>query len=183
MRKLVALTSVFVICLFAITLATPLVKADELTEPFSVYTDKTEYLVGEVINIYVKANTVDPTQTIIVTDVIVYDPANVSIAEWHGLSIMLTDTTTPIFIGRIISKSEGSYTVLAEATEPLLGSSAASTEATGQRWWIWRVIWRFLCWFFRSKVIPEVPLGTIVSMISLVGATGFYVLRKKNPKE
>jgi len=165
------------------TLATPLIKADESSEPFSVYTDKTEYLVGEVINIYVKANALDPDQTIIVTDVIVYDPANVSVAEWHGLSIVLTDTAKPIFVGRIISKSEGSHTVLAEATESLLGNSAASTEATAQRLWIWRVIWRFLCWFFRSKVIPEVPIGTIVSMISLAGATGFYAFRKKNPKE
>jgi hypothetical protein len=161
-----------------------LVKADETMEPFSVYTDKAEYLVGEVINIYVKANEINPNETITVTEVVVYDPSNTSVAEWHDLSIMLTDTATPIFVGKIISKSEGSYTVLAEAAiGPLLGSGGGQIEANCG-WWIWRVIWRFICRFWRNHhVIPEVPIGTIVTVIGLMGATGLYVVQKRNPKK
>jgi hypothetical protein len=32
-------------------------------------------------------------------------------------------------------------------------------------------------------VVPEVPVGTIVAMIGLVGATGLYVVKRKNPKQ
>jgi hypothetical protein len=181
MRKTTAIASSIVMCLFAITLAAPLAKANETVEPFSVYTDKTEYLVGEVINIYVKANTVDANETITVTSVAVFDPSNASVAEWNDLSIALT--TAPTFVGRIIAESEGSYTVSAEAmVEPASGISAV-TGVAGRRWWIWRVIWRFIIRFFHPKVVPEVPVGTIVAMIGFVGATGLYVVKRKNPKE
>jgi hypothetical protein len=154
--------------LCAMLLVIPLAMADESTESFSIYTDREEYFVGEAINIHVKANAIDPNQTITVTDVIVYNPANVSVAEWHNMSITLIDTNTEVYVGTIIAESEGSYTV--------------SAEATGCPW-ILRAIWRFFCHFLRNKVVPEVPLGTIIPMIAFLGATGLYVVRKKYPKQ
>jgi hypothetical protein len=181
MRKTIAIASVIVMCLFAITLAAPLVKADETVEPFSVYTDKTEYLVGEVINIYVKANAAGASEAITVTSVVVFDPSNVSVAEWNDLSIVLTET--PTYVGRIIAQSEGGHTVAAEAAVEQASGTSATAGVAGRRWWIWRVIWRFIIRFFHPKVVPEVPVGTIVAMIGLVGATGLYVVKRKNPKQ
>jgi hypothetical protein len=141
----------------------PLARADETTEVFTVYTDKQSYLVGEAVNIYVKAEAIDPNQTITVTDVIVHDPGNSSVAEWHNISIVLTDTTTPEYVGTVIATSEGEYTV--------------SAEATGCLWTLWAIC-RFFCrrW---CNVIPEYPFGTIAAMAAFFGATGLYVSRKK----
>lgn len=160
--------SVAVMWLCVMLLAIPLVMADESTESFTIYTEKEEYIVGEVVNIYVKANAIDPNETITVTDVIVYDPDNITIAEWHNLTIVLTDTTTPAYVGSTIAQSEGSYTVSAEATGCL---------------WILRAIWRFICRFFRHKVVPEVPFGTVIALVTLLGATGLYIQQKKRPKK
>jgi hypothetical protein len=160
-------------------LSVPLVIADESTESFSVYTERKEYIVGEVINIYAKANTIGPGQTIMVTDVVVYDSANMSVAEWRNLSIVLTDTTTQSHVGTIVVESEGGYTVSAVGTvmEESSGGSTGGMLATGYRW-ILRAMWCFICRFFKPHVIPEVPFGTIASVMSFLGATGFYVTRK-----
>jgi hypothetical protein len=146
----------------------PLVTADESTESFSVHTDKEEYLVGEPVDIYVKAKEIDPNETITVTDVIVYDHGNITVAEWHNLSIVLTDTTTPAYVGSIIAELEGTYQVSAEATGCL---------------WILRAIYRFICRLLRPKVIPDVPFGTVMVMVTFLGATGLYAIRKKHPKK
>jgi hypothetical protein len=143
----------------------PLASADETTESFTVYTDKQEYIVGETINIYVKAEAIDPNQTITITDVIVYDPNNSSVAEWHNLSIVLTDTATIEYVGTVIATSEGEYTV--------------SAKATGCPWFLW-AIWFFFCRWWRRNVIPEYPFGTIAAMAAFFGATGLYVSRKKH---
>jgi hypothetical protein len=147
-------------------LLVPLASADETTESFTVYTDKQEYLIGEAVNIYVKAEAIDPNETITITDVIVYDPNNSSVAEWHNLSIVLTDTTTTEYVGTVIATSEGEYTV--------------SAKATGCLWFLW-AMWFFFCrcWRWRN-VIPEYPFGTIAAMAAFFGATGLYVSRKKH---
>ena len=72
-----------------------LVSTDESTESFIVYTDKTEYEVGETINIYAKAVSIDPDQVITVCNVTVYDSDNLIVADWSELSMVLTDTITP----------------------------------------------------------------------------------------
>jgi len=168
MLKSTACKSIAVMLLCTLILAVPLVMAGESTESFSVYTDKEEYLVGEAVNIYVKANAIDPNETITVTDVVVYDPANISVAEWHNLSIVLTDTATSAYVGTIIAESEGSYTVSAKATGCL---------------WILCAIWRFICWCWRPHVVPEAPFGTVIAMLTFLTATGFYAVRKKHPKK
>lgn len=161
--------SVAVALLCVMILAIPLVAADETTESFTVYTDKEEYLVGEVALIYVKANSIDPNQTITVTDIIVYDPANNTVAEWHNLSVVLTDTATPVYVGSIMTQSEGSFTV--------------SAEATGCPW-ILRAFWWFFCWkFWKPHVIPEIPFGTVIALTTLLGATGLYIQHKKRPEK
>jgi len=81
MSKLAAIRSIAITWLCILILAVPLAMADEPTESFSVYTDKEEYIVGEAVNVHVIANAIDPNETITVTDVIAYDPANVSVAE------------------------------------------------------------------------------------------------------
>jgi len=146
-------------------LAIPTVIADETTESFTVYTDKNEYLLGEIVRIYVKANAIDPNQTITVTDIIVYDPANNTVAEWHNLSIVLTDTTTSVYVDSITAEMEGTYTVYA--------------EGTGCPWRLWFFWWFFCrrCW--TPRAVPEVPFGTVIALVALVGATGFYIQRKK----
>lgn len=169
MVKSVVPRSIAIIWLCLIVIPIPLAMADETTESFSIYTDKEEYLIGEAVNIYVKANAIDPNETITVTDVVVYDPANVSVAEWHNLTIVLTDTETPTYVGTLIAESEGTYTV--------------SAKATGCLWFLWAIFW-FICRWFRPRpVIPEVPFGTIIATALFLGATGLYAVRKKHPKK
>jgi hypothetical protein len=150
-------------------LVIPLVMADETTESFAVYTDKSEYLVGELVRIYVKANAIDPNQTITVTDIIVYDPANNTVAEWHNLTIVLTDTTTPVYVDSITAETEGTYTVYA--------------EGTGCPWRLWFFWWFFCRRHWKPRVVPEVPFGTVIALVTLFGATGLYVQRNKRPKK
>jgi len=159
--------SIKLVCaaLCLLVLFVPLASADETTKSFIVYTNKKDYVVGEPVNIYVKAETMDPNHTITVTDVIVYDPNNVSVAEWHNISIVLTNTTTPEYVGTVIATSEGEYTVSAEATGCL---------------WILRAIWRFFCRWWQRNVIPEIPFGTIAAMTAFFGATGLYVFGKRH---
>jgi hypothetical protein len=145
----------------ALILITPLAVADESTESFSVYTDRDQYLVGETVNIYTKANAIDPNQTITVTDVAVYDPANTSVAEWHNLSIILSDTTTPAYVGALIAQSEGNYTV--------------SATATGCFWFLWCRC-HFFCWRRPPcRVIPEVPTGTLIAGVSMIAALFAFI--------
>lgn len=161
--------SVAVAWLCMMIIAIPLAMADETTESFTVYTDKEEYLVGEVVRIYVKANSIDPNQTITVTDITVYDSANNAIAEWHNLSIVLTDTVTPVYVDSVTTQSEGSFTV--------------SAEGTGCPW-ILRALWWFFCRrFWKPHVVPEVPLGTVAALTTLLGATGLYIQQKKRSKK
>ena len=152
-----------VLCL--LFLFVPLASADETTESFIVYTDKENYIIGEAINIYVKAEAIDPNQTITIHDVIVYDPNNSSVAEWYNLSIVLTDTIKSEYVGTVIATSEGKYTV--------------SAKATGCPWVLW-AIWFFFCRCWHRNVIPEYPLGTIAAMAAFFGATGLYISRKKH---
>jgi hypothetical protein len=162
-RRICILAVVAWLCVMI--LAVPLAMADETTESFIVYTDKQEYLVGEVVRIYVKAEAIDPNQTITVTDIIVYDPANNTVAEWHNLSIVLTDTETSVYVDSIIAETEGTYTVYAEAT----GCP-----------WLLRFFWWFFCWrCWKQRVVPEVPFGTVMTAVTLLGATGLYI-RKRN---
>jgi hypothetical protein len=141
--------------------------ADQTTESFTVFTEKSQYYVGDVINIYVKANSLDPNQTITVTDVVVYDPTNVSVAEWHSLAIALVDNTTIQYVGTIIAESEGQYTVAA--------------NATGCPWSL-HAIWWFTCQFFHRNTVPELPFGSIAAALAFAGATGLYVTRKRRYK-
>ena len=144
----------------------PLASADETTESFVVFTDKSEYLTGEAVNIYVKAESIDPNQTITVQDVIVYDPNNLSIAEWYNLDIVLEDTTTIKYVGTVIATYEGQY--------------AVSAKATGCPWFLWAIFWFFCRCHWNHNVIPEYPFGTIAAMAAFFGATALYVYRKKN---
>jgi hypothetical protein len=145
----------------------PLVRADETTESFTVYTERTNYLVGELVNVYVRAEAIDPNQTITVTDVTVYSPENSSVAAWHDISIELTDTVTPQYVGTAVATSEGEYTV--------------SANATGCPW-ILLAIWRFFC-RRPQNVVPEVPFGTSVASIAMIIGLVAYVavprLRRK----
>jgi hypothetical protein len=165
-RRICSLAVVAWLC--AMILAVPLAMADETTESFIVYTDKEEYLVGEVVRIYVKAEAIDPDQTITVENITVYDPANNIVAEWHNLSIVLTDTETSVYLDSIIAETEGTYTVYAEGT----GCP-----------WVLRFIWCFFCWRkWKRNVVPEVPYGTVIATVTLLGATGLYIRQKKHPK-
>jgi len=146
----------FALCLFVLLI--PLASASETTESFTIYTERTEYLVGELINVYAKAEAIDPNQTITITDVVVYNPENLSVVEWRNISIVFVDTTTSQYIGTVVATSEGEYTV--------------SANATGCPW-ILRAIWRFFCRRLNNTV-PEVPLGPIMASILMVAAFGAY---------
>jgi hypothetical protein len=146
-------------------LLVPLARASTTTESFSIYTDKQDYLVGEPINVYVGANSIDPNQTITVTVVVVYDPNNSTVAEWQNIAIVLTDTVTTETVGMLNATIEGSYTVDANATGCLFILHSA---------------WHFCCHRECLKTVPDYPLGTIGAMTALFGATGVYVTRKKH---
>lgn len=155
------------ITLFCLSvLLVPFVKADETTESFTVYTDKQEYLIGETVNVYVKAESIDPDQNITVTDIVVYGPGNSTVAEWSNLSVVLTDTETPVLVGTLTATLEGEYTVSA--------SALGCPWRLRARWWFW-------CWFWHPpcNVVPEVPFGTITAIATLLGAAGIYAKRKK----
>jgi hypothetical protein len=159
--KSTVVKSIVLAWICALIIVTPLAAADELTESFSVYTDKDQYLVGETANIYVKANAIDPNQTITVSDVVVYDPANISVAEWHNLSIVLNDTTTLVYVGSITAETEGTYTVSATATGCL---------------WLLRCIYYFICLLLSLRpAVPEVPAGTVMAGVSMIAALFVFI--------
>jgi hypothetical protein len=170
--------AVATLCFLA--LLVPLAGAAETTEPFSVYTDQQDYIVGQPVNVYVKANLIDPSQTITVTDVIVYDPTNSSVADWH-VSIVLKSTEEAVQVGTFIAMSEGAYSVSANAAITTPSSGTTGVSAQGARWlWILMSRWRFWCRFWRPNVVPEYPFGTIAAMGAMIGVTGLYVARKKH---
>jgi len=140
--------------LLSFLLLLPLANAEPTEESFSVYTDKPGYQVGDAVNIYVKANAIDPNQTITVTDVIVYDPSNLSVAEWHNLSIIFMDTTTPSHVGSFTVASPGNYTIQA--------------KATGCPCILFAIFW-FICWLYHH-VIPEYPLGPLMGVLACITA-------------
>ena len=107
-----------------------------------------------------------------------YDPANISVAEWPSLSIVLNDTATPVYVGNIIAESEGSYTVSADGLTNAPTLTMTSVKTTGCSWTLF-AIWRFLCRLSHLNVVPEVPYGTVIATLSLLGATGLYVVRKR----
>lgn len=158
--------SIAVLLTISVLLLVPLARADGTAESFIVYTDKTDYLAGEPINIYVKAQAIDPGQNITVTDVVVYDPSYSIVAEWHSLSIVLTSTTTPELVGTLTATIEGNYTVQA--------------EATGCPFILRAIFWFFLRWLHSpTNTVPEVPFGTIAAAAALLGATTLYLTRKR----
>jgi hypothetical protein len=142
----------------------PLMSASATTESFSVYTDKQYYNVGDIVNIYAQANSINPNNTITVTNVVVYDPNNSTIAEWNNLSIVLDNTTTIVLIGALNVTTEGTYTV--------------NATATGCIWRLWCRCY-FFCECKPPKPIPEYPFGTMAAMTALFGAMGLYFARKK----
>ena len=161
------ISKAFIITWLCLTiLAVPFAMAEEPPESFIVFTDKEEYLVGEIVRIYVKAEAIEPNQTITVNTIIVYDPANNTVVEWHDLGIVLNDTETVVYVGCVVAEMEGTYTVYA--------------EGTGCPWILWFIWWFFCRRFLRRNVVPEVPLGTIAALATLVGATGLYIKRRKN---
>jgi hypothetical protein len=163
---IIALTA----CLLAVMI--PLARAQEpagTTESFIVYTDKPTYELGETVNVYVKAVSIDPGSDITVQDITVYGPDNAVAAEWHGLNIVLTDTETIQQVGTLIPTMDGTYTV-----------DASGTGCPFILKWIC-----FFCWRRPCQKVPEAPLGTIVVAAAMLGATGLYIKKKasKNKKQ
>jgi hypothetical protein len=150
-----------VAALFLLFFIVPIIQVSAASESFTVYTDKPQYMIGGTVNIYVKANYIDPGNTITVTDIVVTDPYGATVAAWHGLSIVLTDTTTPKLAGTLTATSVGTYTISATAfgCTTLLKAAGYFTVA--------------------GDDVPEVPFGTIAAAAALIAATGLYLTRKK----
>lgn len=166
MKTSVKLVGTF-LCLMVLLI--PFVSADATTESFVIFTDKSQYLSGEAVNVYVKAEAIDPDETITVHDVIVYDPEGLPVAEWYGIDIVLEDTNTIKYVGTVIATSEGEYSI--------------SAKATGCPWFLY-AFFRFFCHrCWQPNVIPEFPFGTIMAMVALFAGTGIYVYRKKSRPE
>lgn len=169
LKTSIKLVSVVIATLFLLILTVPLVSADETTESFVIFTDKEEYLVGEAVSIYVKAEAIDPNESITVSDVIVYDPTNSSIMEWHNLTIVLEDTDTVKYVGTVIATSEGEYTV--------------SAKATGCPWFLWAFFWFFCRCRWHPHVIPEIPLiGTAGAAVAMMSGLGLFIVKRRRPK-
>jgi len=164
MRKRVYLLGLALISLLSLL---PLAEAELTSESFSVFTDKDEYVLGNTVNVYVKADAIDPNETITVRDVIVYDPLNSSFVEWHNLSIILTDTTTPSYVGTFTVMELGNYTIWANGT------------GCPRRLFCW---FRFRVWWRQWHVVPESPIGTlmvpIMGLIALAAWRGIRIRRK-----
>lgn len=149
-------------CIAAIII--PLVKADGTNEYFNVYTDKTTYEVGGPITVYVQAGLIDPGQNITITDVVVYDPNGLAIAQWHNLAMVLTNTATPALVGTLTATIEGTYTI--------------DANATGCAYRLYSFC-HFFCQCRIPKSVPEIPFGTIAAMATGFGATGLYITKKR----
>ena len=115
MQKRQLLFTVLLTVMFASLLSASFVKAHE-EESFIVYTDKEEYVIGDIVNVFAKATTILPNETITITSVTVYDPLNNTAANWDNLSIVLSDTETEVFVGNLQALEAGPYTVNATAT-------------------------------------------------------------------
>lgn len=158
--------------MLALLVSFPLSKAGLCSngESFSVFTEYDEYVVGDTVNVYVKADHIDPNETITVTDVVVYDPSNCSAKEWHGLSIVLSDTTTIHYVGSLTVLQEGEYRVWAKGTGCLLIIIALI------------LFWVCGCVCPPPSCVPEFPMGAEV--LTLVALLGLSVLKRrfKTPK-
>jgi len=130
--------------MFASILSASFVNAHE-EESFIVYTDKDEYIIGDIVNVFAKATTILPNETITITDVTVYDPLNNTAVKWNNLSVVLSDTGTEVFVGSLQALEAGSYTVNATATGCIL-----------------RCLWKFFCWsqMRNIKIVPEGSVHT-----------------------
>jgi hypothetical protein len=155
-------------CLYLLILVVPIVAhADQTTESFTVFTDKSQYYVGDPVNVYVQANSIDPNNTITVTAVVVYDPTNVSVAQWDNLTITLANNTTIQYVGTVFAETQGQYTVTA--------------NATGCPWTL-HARCCFTCQYYHGNTVPELPFGSIVATLAFAGATGLYITRKRRYK-
>jgi hypothetical protein len=147
---------VVMLAMFLVSL--PIARAQD--ESYRVYTDKDVYLVDEVVQIFARAEHIEPDSTITIQNVTVYDPTNQTVAQWLNLNIILADTETTIKIAELTAATEGQHTVYAEATGCPI---------------------RIIRWFFfiiRCHVIPEMPLGTIVPVLASFTAIGSIKLAK-----
>lgn len=144
MQKRQLLFTVLLAVMFASLLSASFVNAHE-EESFIVYTDKDEYVIGDIVNVFAKATTILPNETITITSVTVYDPLNNTAAEWDNLSVVLSDTETEVFVGNLKALEAGSYTVNATATGCIL-----------------RSLWKFFCWsqMRNIKIVPEGSIHT-----------------------
>ena len=151
-----------VLILFIVVFMVPLVRVNAQTESFTVYTDKTQYALGATAYVYVKANYIFPRNTITVTDVVVTDPNGHTAAAWHGLNIVLSDTTTSILVGSVSPTLIGTYSVSAQAFGCSLLLNANCNFLT------------------YTTSVPEVPFGTIGVAAALLAAMCLYFTRKKH---
>jgi len=144
MQKRQLLFTVMLAIMFASILSASFVNAHE-EESFIVYTDKDEYIIGDIVNVFAKATTILPNETITITDVTVYDPLNNTAVKWNNLSVVLSDTGTEVFVGSLQALEAGSYTVNATATGCIL-----------------RCLWKFFCWsqMRNIKIVPEGSVHT-----------------------
>ena len=144
MQKRQLLFTVLLAVMFVSLLSASFVNAHE-QESFIVYTDKDEYFIGDIVNVFAKATAILPNETITITSVTVYDPLNNTAAEWDNLSVVLSDTETEVFVGNLQALEAGPYTVNATATGCIL-----------------RCLWTFFCWsqMRNIKIVPEGSVHT-----------------------
>ena len=144
MQKRQLLATVLLAVAFVGILLLPFVSAHE-EESFIIYTDKSEYFVGDIVSVFAKATTILPDETITITSVTVNDPLNNTVVSWDNLSIVLSDTETEVFVGSVQALEAGSYTVNATATGCIL-----------------RYLWKFFCWsqMRNIKIVPEGSVHT-----------------------
>ena len=143
--------SVIFFCILVMASLSISIGVAEAEESFSIITEKTEYYEGEIVNVYVQANSLEPGGNITVIYVNVTDTMNNLIVEWDGLSIVLTDTVNLHYVGSFTLEQPGDYIICARAYGcPILLIV----------WLIIKCILRFL--------IPEIPLGTAAALIPML---------------
>jgi len=152
-----------IIALLAVTFVgmvlTSGVKAQNIAieNSFTVYTEREEYEMGDIVNVLAKGSSIPLGKTITVTDVTAYDIFNQTAAEWHDLSIILNDNQTEKFVGSFAALEAGTYTVNATASD--VGTFNVNAITTGS---IHSSCWKFFCWskMHNIKIIPEGSTST-----------------------